>query len=74
MISRIAGGDPSCSNGNCPTVYVDDQAPDTVIIQGNHLDPISTATIGDIPAHEGLLRIPRELIISAYDQLTKAQP
>jgi hypothetical protein len=26
MISVLAGGDPTCSNGNCPTVYVDDQA------------------------------------------------
>lgn len=71
MISLLAGGDPSCSNGNCPTVYVDDQAADTVIVQGDRLDEITMATIGDIPAHETVLRIPRELIVSAYEQLMK---
>jgi hypothetical protein len=73
MISVLAGGDPDCSDGNCPTVYVDDQAPDTVIIQGDRLNETTTAAIGEIPTHEGLLQVPRELIISAYKQLMKDQ-
>lgn len=65
--------DPSCSDGNCPTVYVDDEAPDTLVIQGYQLDESVTAQLGEIPANEGALRVPRELVIEAYKLLTAAK-
>lgn len=71
-ISRI-WTDPSCSDGNCPTVYVDDQSPDTLVIQGYQLDPSVTEQLGEIPADEGALRVPRELVIEAYKLLTAGQ-
>lgn len=67
-ISRI-WKDPSCSNGNCPSVYVDDQAPDTLVIQGYNLDESAASQLGDLPADESALRVPRELVIEAYNLL-----
>lgn len=58
-----------CSDGNCPTVYVDDSAAATVIIQGFKLDGDTAAALGEVPAGEGVLRVPRELIVGAYEQL-----
>jgi hypothetical protein len=60
-----------CSGGGCPTVYVDDVDPSTVILQGDRLSVEAAAELGELPDHETALRVPRALIVEAYERLTK---
>lgn len=58
-----------CQNGQCPTVYVDDAANGSVIVQGYELDDSVITTLGKLPDGESAIRVPKELIIGAYEQL-----
>jgi len=65
----LAGPGDGCSGGNCPTVYVEDESPETVIVQGYELDADSVSRLGSLPHGENALRVPRALIVEAYDAL-----
>jgi uncharacterized Ntn-hydrolase superfamily protein len=49
-----------CSGGSCPTVYATDRG--TLVVQGAIVtDPEALAAV-NLPAHETLVEIPRELL------------
>lgn len=61
---RLAG---NCSNGiNCPTVYARDDG--TVIVQGY---TAGAADELDLPASEGAVAIPRDVLLAAAEELQK---
>ncbi|MET9221626.1 hypothetical protein ACIQCJ_31090 [Streptomyces sp. NPDC093221] len=55
-LTRLVG---SCDDGDCPTLYVTDRG--TLAVQGPHI----TEHGRSIPAHEGMVEIPVELIRKA---------
>ena len=70
MLTRIAG---SCNDGyTCPTVYVDDQDTDAVIVQGY---AVSNRAVLELrpPAGEDLVRIPRAVLLAAAAHLQAVQ-
>ena len=51
-----------CSDGTCPAIMETDD-PEVIAFQGATLtDPAALADVGDIPAHEGVVLLPRGLI------------
>lgn len=60
MALRFLGKDPSSDGGQSPTVWEDE---DTYVVQGWRVDdPATLAEVGDVPAHETLIRIPKRLM------------
>jgi hypothetical protein len=49
-----------CSSGTCPTVY---EAPNGDIVVQGDLHPLET------PAHEGAVRIPREIFLQGAERM-----
>lgn len=57
-----------CSAGSCPTVYATGSGSDTLVIQGF---AVSAERAGiDVPAGEGLVEIPFELLTEALRNLS----
>jgi hypothetical protein len=60
MALRYLGKDPDSDHGNSPTVSADG---DDYVVQGWRItDTATLAEIGDVPAHETVVRIPRRLM------------
>jgi hypothetical protein len=64
VTSTHGGGGGGCSDGTCPAIYdLDD--PQLVAVQGATLtDRQALDDIGEIPAHETVVVLPRSLIES----------
>ena len=59
---RITRKYGDCSDGTCPAIMETDD-PGLLVFQGATLtDPAALADVGDIPAHEGVVLLPRGLI------------
>jgi hypothetical protein len=57
MALRFLGKDPDSEHGGSPTVWEDG---DMYLIQGWRVEDAATlAEVGDVPAHETILRIPK---------------
>lgn len=56
----------ACSAGSCPTVYVDESG--TVVVQGFDITPEQVGV--DVPAGEGLVRVPLALLVEAVRSLS----
>ncbi|MFE5326592.1 hypothetical protein ACFRCG_09385 [Embleya sp. NPDC056575] len=54
-LSRIAGGDPECRSGDCPTVYTTDQD-GTIAVQGFLVDHKTPTTEAVVAVPEEVLR------------------
>lgn len=60
MAMRYLGKDPSSDHGDSPTVWDDG---DSYVVQGWRItDEATLAEIGQIPAHETVIRIPKRLM------------
>jgi hypothetical protein len=59
MTLRFLGKDPESDRDQSPTVWDDG---DSYVIQGWRLDAGTLAEIGDIPAHETVVRIPKRMM------------
>jgi hypothetical protein len=60
MALRFLGKDPGSEFNNSPTIWDDG---DGYVIQGWRVtDPADLAEIGDVPAHETLVRIPKRMM------------
>ena len=60
MALRFLGKDPDSEHGGSPTVWEDG---DTYLIQGWRVEDATTlAEVGDVPAHETILRIPKRMM------------
>ena len=54
----------NCNDGTCPAIW-DTSDPAMVGVQGDKLtDPEALADLGQIPGHERVVLIPRELLMS----------
>ena len=61
-LTRLAGG---CEGGTCPTVYRTDRG--TLVVQGTVVaDPEALLSV-DLPAHETLVEVPADLLLSLKD-------
>lgn len=61
---RITGTHRRCSDGTCPAVH-DTDDPALIAVQGSALrDPEAWADLGDIPAGEVVVVLPRSLLDS----------
>jgi hypothetical protein len=60
MTLKFLGKDPGSDTNNSPTVWEDG---DSYVIQGWRVnDPVDLAAIGDVPAHETVVRIPKRMM------------
>ena len=60
---RLTRRHSSCDDGTCPAVW-DTDNPAVVGVQGSVLtDPAALTDAGELPAHERVVLIPRELLI-----------
>ncbi len=60
MALRFIGKDPNSDSTNSPTIWEDG---DEYVIQGWRVtDPAALAEIGEVPAHETLVRIPKRMM------------
>lgn len=60
MTMRYLGKDPDSEHGGSPTVWEDG---DTYVVQGWRItDGATLAEVGDVPAHETVIRIPKRLM------------
>jgi hypothetical protein len=63
---RITASYDSCSDGTCPAVH-DTDDPELLAIQGPRLtDSEALADLGKVPAHEGVVVVPRSLLASYF--------
>jgi hypothetical protein len=59
---RLTQVNSGCNDGTCPTVYATDRG--TFVVQGVIVtDPEALASV-NLPAHETLVEVPRELLAS----------
>ena len=59
---RITRKYGDCHDGTCPAIMETDD-PGVIAFQGAHLtDPQALADVGDVPAHEGVVLLPRSLV------------
>jgi hypothetical protein len=59
---RITRKYGDCSDGTCPAIMETDN-PEVVAFQGARLtDPEALGDVGDVPAHEGVVLLPRALV------------
>jgi hypothetical protein len=57
---KFLGKDPNSSEGNSPTIWEDG---DSYVVQGWRITEAgSLAAIGDVPAHETVVRIPKHMV------------
>lgn len=64
MSLHYVGIDPNTGDGNCPTVWVDDESHD-LVLQGWKVDDATRAeclTVGAIPDYEDVIRIPARMV------------
>jgi len=60
MALRFLGKDPDSDQGQSPTVWEDG---DSYVVQGWRItDAATLAEVGDLPAHEAVVRIPKRLM------------
>jgi hypothetical protein len=71
MALKFLGKDPNSESTNSPTVWDDG---DNYVIQGWRVtDPADLAVIGDVPAHETVVRIPKRMI-PFFSEVTAGDP
>lgn len=60
MALRFIGKDPESADGDSPAVWVD-EVDGSLVLQGWKLDDRASTEVGDVPAHETVLRLPRRM-------------
>nr|WP_202504412.1 MULTISPECIES: hypothetical protein [unclassified Streptomyces] len=73
---RFIGKDPESGDHGCPAVWVDEETQD-LVIQGVTADTATTAlTVQDspLPAHEGVVRLPKRMIPLLREALDGTEP
>lgn len=61
MALRMLGKDPNSPDGNSPTVYLDEET-DRYLVQGFNVEDEERLRQMSIPAHEGVVEIPRYMV------------
>jgi hypothetical protein len=65
MKLRKLAKDASSKNGGCPAVYVAEDDPSTMVVQGKFLDTETLANLKDHASDETAVRIPAETMVRA---------
>jgi hypothetical protein len=68
MKLRKLAKDPSSNQGACPAVYVAEDDPAVMVVQGKLLDAGTTAELDDVLADETAVRIPAETLVRAVEK------
>lgn len=61
MALRMLGKDPNSPDGNSPTVYLDEET-DRYLVQGFNVEDQGRLGQMNVPAHEGVVEIPRYMV------------
>ena len=67
MKLRKLAKDPRSGTGDCPAVYVAEDDPTVMVVQGNYLDAETAAELHDPLSDETAVRISAETLIRAVD-------
>jgi hypothetical protein len=67
MKLRKLAKDPNSNQGACPAVYVAEDDPAVMVVQGKYLDTETTAELDDVLADETAVRIPAETLVRAVE-------
>lgn len=54
-----------CDNGPCPKAFDPEDGTTDVLIQGYNVEPSALAGHSSVPPGEGIVRIPREILLQA---------
>ena len=73
MKLRKLAKDPSSNQGACPAVYVAEDDPAVMVVQGKHLDGDTAAQLDDVLADETAVRIPAETMVRAVEHYLAEQ-
>ena len=68
MKLRKLAKDPSSNQGDCPSVYVAEDDPTVMVVQGKFLDADTTAELDDVLDDETAVRIPAETMVRAVEK------
>ncbi len=68
MKLRKLAKDPRSNTGECPSVYVAEDDPAVMVVQGKRLDPDATAELQDVLDDESAVRISAETIVLAVEK------
>jgi hypothetical protein len=73
MKLRKLAKDPNSNQGACPAIYVAQDDPAVVVVQGKVLDGDTTAELDDVLADETAVRIPAETMVRAVENYLAEQ-
>jgi len=73
MKLRKLAKDPSSNQGACPVVYVAEDDPAVMVVQGKLLDADTTAELHDVLDDETAVRIPAETVVRAAEKYLAEQ-
>jgi hypothetical protein len=68
MKLRKLAKDPGSNTGECPSVYVAEDDPSVMVVQGKRLDADTTAELHDVLADETAVRISAATIVRAVEK------
>jgi hypothetical protein len=68
MKLRKLAKDPGSNTGECPSVYVAQDDPAVMVVQGKYLDTDTTAQLQDMLDDETAVRIPAETMVLAVEK------
>lgn len=73
MKLRKLAKDPNSNQGACPAVYVAEDDPAVMVVQGKFLDSDTTAELDDLLGDETAVRIPAETLVLAVEKYLAEQ-
>jgi hypothetical protein len=73
MKLRKLAKDPNSNQGACPAVYVAEDDPAVMVVQGKILDQATTAELDDVAGDETAVRVPTETLIRAVERYQREQ-
>jgi hypothetical protein len=68
MKLRKLAKDPGSNTGECPSVYVAEDDPTVMVVQGKHLDAATRAELQDMLDDETAVRISAETVLLAVEK------
>jgi hypothetical protein len=68
MKLRKLAKDPRSNTGECPSVYVAEDDPAVMVVQGKRLDADTAGELRDVLADETAVRISTETIVGAVEK------
>jgi hypothetical protein len=68
MKLRKLAKDPRSNTGECPSVYVAEDDPTVMVVQGKYLDDDTVAELHDVLDDETAVRIPAETMVRAVEK------